>query len=921
MPVEMLDIRTGVEIEIYAKHVPEIAFQTDFNNYHVKLPPYKGRGLVKRRDGQIVFFDLVKEGQDYTPNNVVIPNLDPPLTADELVYTAHNLRISNSPEIKDTHPALQDPPVVVETLPEIVSGVVTYQAISLNILDPTLRVYFGGDFVVTNSRVKLSRYVRKPDKTFKEFPIWYGFITYVNFPDENKITLSTRQDMKRFDSKAVFGFESKVDQWRDRNDSKIPIVCATIIPYTIKVADHAPVFPYHYDPVAQEEDYRYAFAYRGRDHPEKDKKYQSDWLAFLKTWLDSMKPEWVTFDPGELVPSLISMNEHYDFLYERGIFFAPTEEDSPTRDVFGEEVGYFDVDDSNFVSCVGPDFGDRVPDLGYCGNQPLNIGSSYTNWCTILYRPTANDGYLRLDNEEAFTKPVLSFFDRYGNHANRYPHPYDSCLTAVSQYDADENTRIYQVAMYTYHGIHKFQKRMRWDDVSNIEFSWRYHSNVSVTPPLPNNDGLRKGRFASSTDNLPYHGVPTVRCKDLYLTTSEMKKLAPIPEKFHRYATDGFYEAGKKFEWNGTYSGFAGSNLRIMPMIPQREFYNNYQGAAEDGQFHTYPKTQYVASPHKGGAYYVTAVHGAIDIYDKGRQPTNESFDGLGNYDLSPRYNTELLKGMQAGGLFEGYYHHHYLWNRPVDLSSGYSYDRGKIPANNALSPSVFIYACVKNAGLTPKFKQINLDYLDKELNTYPMQLIADSDSTYGDLVRRVLPGLGLALKMDYESGEVDIVNLLDDPGEDIVRFDEDDIQVLNIDYSATDQYNTYIFENEDMIRGSNTLDDFRDLLKYQGKIVLYNDTPFIVARTKNINYGTLSCYAQKIVDRLSQRQDRYRFRVMNAVMYRDVDKPINVEIGDWVNITTERVPNASNSVDIQILYKSQAEQYQEFHGIAYTPI
>ena len=233
--------------------------------------------------------------------------------------------------------------------------------------------------------------------------------------------------------------------------------------------------------------------------------------------------------------------------------------------------------------------------------------------------------------------------------------------------------------------------------------------------------------------------------------------------------------------------------------------------------------------------------------------------------------------------------------------------------------PTNFIYAVLKNARLNPGFK---LDGSDVEgpINDHKMQLIESTDRTYRELVKRVLPALGYMLRYDPVEDHYQLIDFVTKKNP-TYQFGDNMIDIVSIRYNAREQYTSFIFENDDMIRGKNTLEEWLELRDsddaVHGRYVIFNNNPFTIARHVTIKTGTWTAEYDKFATFMSLRADRYTFRVSNFHFITDDGEIKAPLLGDRVRIKSVKVPHSSGEEDILITGRKMSELDIEFQGLA----
>jgi len=253
------------------------------------------------------------------------------------------------------------------------------------------------------------------------------------------------------------------------------------------------------------------------------------------------------------------------------------------------------------------------------------------------------------------------------------------------------------------------------------------------------------------------------------------------------------------------------------------------------------------------------------------------------------------------------------LWN---NLFSFY-YHHDMVGANSDhLKPSTFLYAVLRAAGLTPAFEQDGSD-IPGSLNNHLMQLIEDTNRSYRDLISRVLPALGYIVRINYTSGEVELIDIATRQWEKW-NMGDDIIQLNSIDADFDRQYSSFIFENDDMTRGKNTLEEWKDDPNQQGRFTIFNANPFVNGRTLTIKTGTWTSEFTKVATLLSLRRDRVKWRVSNFHLLAVDGRLMVPRIGDIVKLNSKKIPNSNNIMDVLVVYVSQNDVYTEFEGISF---
>ena len=415
-------------------------------------------------------------------------------------------------------------------------------------------------------------------------------------------------------------------------------------------------------------------------------------------------------------------------------------------------------------------------------------------------------------------------------------------------------------------------------DVGRVAFLWFNYHNINKFYRVRRNP---RDYFLDFWSTYLIHGrisketFPTVglRTKDMYSTESTFKDFQGInPNRSHAlydYTLDG------NITPNPLYDGSASNLLRAMPALQDRHRGNSNEA---------FPEIVYKNSPNKGGAYYVSARYDQPDVM---------------YYDTSIIDNDAAYEGYLRSEYYNGFYHH--------DMYGAHA---------EHLRPSTFIYACVKNAGLTPAFAQDGSD-IPGDLNDHRMQLIANTDINYRDLATRILPALGYLLRMNGETRKIELVSLFTSTTP-VFTFTDQMIQFVDVNYDSGTQYSSFTFENEDMINGDNTLDEFRESEDEQGRQVVFNSNVFVTGKPLEVKTGTWTSAYRTISSFLSSRQDRYQFVVSNCVLMEETGRLNIPAVGDWVRIDSELVPGLVKEVDVLLISKNVSEAITEYTGVTF---
>ena len=273
-----------------------------------------------------------------------------------------------------------------------------------------------------------------------------------------------------------------------------------------------------------------------------------------------------------------------------------------------------------------------------------------------------------------------------------------------------------------------------------------------------------------------------------------------------------------------------------------------------------------------------------------------------------------------------GIYVHFYEYRKPVfksyyrqsfDASFNFYYHHDMYDADNIhLKPSTFCFAAAKNAGLTPSWKQDGSSGLTGNIDNHKMQLIESSDVTYRELFKRVLPSLGYILRLNYGNGKVDLVDIAT-PSRIKWQFGDNMVKIQSIESNFEEQYSVFTFENPDMLKGENTLEEWKDDPNQQGRYVIFNSNAFVRDRSLTIKTGTWTSEWSKVATILSLRKDRYTLEISNFNLLNSTGTLIGPRVGDRLRLKSQRIPKKDKQVDLLIMAKNQNEQTTMFTGVS----
>ena len=399
---------------------------------------------------------------------------------------------------------------------------------------------------------------------------------------------------------------------------------------------------------------------------------------------------------------------------------------------------------------------------------------------------------------------------------------------------------------------------MKWGDLGTGK---AYYISPNTTEPLANQTWLSNGR----------NPVGMARSKDMYVTTADIdrfaKPLSPGASGIQKGPTDADIS---EYQADFSHRGGAAQNLRVMPAFPKSSLMRHH--------FPIVTTDRSISSP---SSYYVSVEYGVLDE--------------AGYWDTSVLLNPDAVKNAQKGRYFKGYYHH--------DQSG----------VRQGVKPVTFIKSVTNAVGFETDFDHKNVGgeaALPQELGfANSMQLIGDTSNTYLQLINRLVPGLGKFLRFNPLTNKVEIVDWAvshkDRAREIVATFDEECMVFISSNHSPSSRTTSIIFENQDMVRGTNTLEEFSDDDFAIGKYTSYRSTPFIQGKTISINTGTwwqtpqIGIYWYEFLsDILTNRVDIYSFSVPTEILI--TFGPLGtIKVGSWVRIINGSLSNGVADVFI----------------------
>ena len=1086
-----LEIYSEVEIELWIKQSPS------YTGSQVTQPRFLGYGYQTNSDGEIVRWQSPARSPQSIPSGLNRQSL----------WTAHHVSFSNKPKENRQwyFNCLESPPTIVEALPSLTSAITDFGSISATLIDPDVRRFFTKDFseISTQNPVRIYRVICAERTT-----VWRGYIEGVGFTDSRKTVVSVRPVTKRFDRMADFGFNNKAQRWLD-NNFKIPIVAARIIPWTVQAQGHSAIGAEPWNHVVRDSDYSspdrdffgwgdssvavtYDYGFRalgslvsssfteqirnwtaqqrsqaqsalsdersGR-RPSRSSGLINNVISFLDgsaqvldasrsnfdKHLEFKQPEYVSFNPGELTPSVITMTNDGAMTFERGIFFRPSEEADVSADFNPIEDNYQiapipqganTIDNLNAVSAChlekfflgvqdltdaytdgliplsgfpgGGEFNpfitkaasqfsfarrpdgnyDRRISTGITGFDPtavfpsLNLGDSYCNWTQVptlvqgVSRDSNRNGYLAyppVQDGGRFVQPIIKYMRWDSNsgslvETSKTAHPLDSFyrwtypqesgfsparrsspylralvvtphatslvyIDPLSGAEAQTTTPT-TVLRYAYYFMMLGSARgnttapeRRFDGVPSLiaypavlpgqtfrannytYVQWstfvivngganakRNHGreltnffaqgSIAGEPSWylrPNHNSSAARRTYLSNGRIP---VGMARTKDMYGTTSDIDKFEQIkPASTNVYLSDT--------QVNISHQGGSVTNLRVMPALPKTDS----QGTARN---HEYPTIVTERSPEGGGAYYVAARYGLLDE--------------IGYFDSHIDINPSAATSLPEGKYFKGYYHH--------DQSG----------TGQGVAPVTFIKAVVNNAGFEADFDHTTVGGSTPPVeltNKNPMQLISDSSQSYAALLNRLMAGLGKSIRLNHQTDKIEFVDwttIADESRRKIVAtFDEDCTFYQGSTHSASSRASSFIFENPDMTRGVNTLNEFSDKVFELSRYTGFRSTPFLQGRTITLQTGTWweepldgTNFYEKLTSILTARIDIIEFSVPTQILL-TFGAIGTIKVGSWVQVLNQSIPD--ETVQVFITETHASELSTNFRGYSFAKI
>ena len=533
-------IWTGVEIDFHCRHIQQ---QDDYSYFQtadgtiVDLPPYSGSGYVYdiRTDNYTQWSGSRRAG---TP---VLPRI--PYSTGDIIYTEHTLSVSNSVtgRVEDHlfDPCLANAPAIGETLQPL-GATPTFSSISVTISNPSYKILFSSDFVISNSAVRVYRFVEVDGQRTKHL-VWVGFCTGVTFDDKGSTTIAARPNIKKLDRPATFGFEDEIPKWKPNNFA-IPIVCCRLVPFSAITVKHLPQRVPYYDNFLS--DYQALLP----EHYAKDAMLTADQqtkLDIAKTWSQFHNPTYVSFALEDLVPGFLQMEASGSLTFNRGIFI-------------GKDAQSFRASAENFTLGTRPstltgthripiDNLDRMEFAAELGLFPINIGSSYSHWTTW---DSTQSGDRATDDLALKVRPSFSF--------DGEAQPLDGLHTS------------YNNQFYLWAFIHQIDRFLYPMGLSPSEYIFSFWAQYLIHSTFDQKEFEQiKATVASGLQT--FRSLP--RCKDMYVTLPEISAFSSMSddyaEELRRYSAQDTLIVGSKYESS------AAQMLRPMPAHEDSPLYES----------------------------------------------------------------------------------------------------------------------------------------------------------------------------------------------------------------------------------------------------------------------------------------------------------------------------------------------------------
>ena len=254
------------------------------------------------------------------------------------------------------------------------------------------------------------------------------------------------------------------------------------------------------------------------------------------------------------------------------------------------------------------------------------------------------------------------------------------------------------------------------------------------------------------------------------------------------------------------------------------------------------------------------------------------------------------------GNLFQYYYHHDMYGVHDAHLR-----------------PTTYVYAVLRNSHLIPGFQQDGSD-VDGRINAHKMQMIESTDVTYRNLLKRLLPSLGYIVRFNPSTGKAELADIATNQNPKW-QMGDNMIKIIGIESNFAQQYSSFFFENPDMIKGENTLEEWKNDALQQGKFTIFNSNPFVQGRNITIKTGTWTSEYEKVATILSIRKDLYTWEISNYSLLEISDKILGGPlVGDRVKLKSKQIPTESNEAVALIMSIRQTEVVTEYRGVVFAP-
>jgi len=242
------------------------------------------------------------------------------------------------------------------------------------------------------------------------------------------------------------------------------------------------------------------------------------------------------------------------------------------------------------------------------------------------------------------------------------------------------------------------------------------------------------------------------------------------------------------------------------------------------------------------------------------------------------------------------------LENQEIEFYMYYN----KTPSHASLSMKKFMESCLVGAGFDYDISEVDFDE--------SMQLIEHDTPNYRNLMQRLFAGNGCFLRYDHENDLAKVIKINSSKAT-VATINENEFSGLSTALNTEDTYNQVIFKNKSMFIGANTRGTPSGSYEYNKTVENPQDLNQ-TDKTKTIDMLTLeNSRASEIAQFHFDNKYKYSFSCPAT------DKFLDIQIGDWISLVSDQVPETSGTAKVLITKKAIGETSIGFDGIKFATI